>query len=372
LNSRKGQGVTPATFNRLNGRIKSLNKCTDAESYSAAFNCPLRAPGSSLLECVIMKIVAVVFALILSACGLAAQEVTVDISLESEGYLANEPLIVKVRINNQSGATLHLGDVPGWLSFAVVSTEGGYVAPLRSPELPKFDKPLDSSETAKLKVDLAPCFDLTRQGRYKVTATVKAPAFNTSFASNGKTFFISNGTKRWETKFGVPSTIAPLGADGRPELRKYSLIEANYASETRLYARVTDATDHNIRIVPIGALMSFSTVDQQTDKWMNLHILYQNGAKSFLYSVINPDGFMLARERHDFTDTRPTMYSNSEGRIGVRGGARRYTSHDIPPVNENLIGPADLAQQSNFDEFPVQPAKDSKKKPAPPENAKKK
>jgi len=319
-----------------------------------------------------MKILAVLFAIFASAIQISAQVVTVDISLESDGYLPNEPIVAKVRIANDSGGTLRLGGAPDWLNFAVAPTEGGYVNPLRLPDLPKDAFELESSKTATVKVDVSPCFDLTKANRYKLTATLKVPSMNASFASPGKNFFISNGTERWRTTFGVPTSIAPANADGQPEQRNYVLIEGNFGAQSRLYARVTDVQNHNLRMVPIGPLLSFSSVEHQTDKWMNLHILYQNGAKSFLYCMINPEGFMLARERHEFTDTKPAMRSNSEGRISVHGGLRRYTATDIPPVDEKLIGPPEQDLSSNYEELHLKQNKPGTKKPAPPENAKKK
>jgi hypothetical protein len=319
-----------------------------------------------------MKKFAVLIAFLIAAVQVSAQ-VTVEVLLDSEEYLPNEPLIARVRIDNASGSTLRFGDTPDWLSFVVETTEGPYVRPLRPPNVVGAFN-LESSSKATKSVDLSPCFDLTKAGRYKIVATVKVPAFNTSFASPGKVFYIGGGSKLWERTFGVPPTIVPAGPNGEPELRKYILVQANSASETRLYARVTDARDSNIRVVPIGPLLSFSRPEFQMDKWSNLHIFYQNGAKSFLYSMINPEGFMIARERHEYTDTRPALTVNSEGRISIRGGARRYTKSDIPPVDESLIAPPETqAASTPYEEVAVGKSKGkSGRKPAPPENAKEK
>jgi hypothetical protein len=60
--------------------------------------------------------------------------------------------------------------------------------------------------------------------------------------------------------------------------------------------------------------------------------------------MINPEGMVLAQETHEITDTRPTLVSNDEGRISVRGGGRRYTSHDIPPSDPVLAAASAQAQ----------------------------
>jgi hypothetical protein len=294
-------------------------------------NCPLRAEGSSL-ECVIMKNFAVSLVVLLLAVARVSAQVTVSVSFESEQFLANEPLIAKVRIVNDSGATLHLGEDTDWLNFAVETLEGPYVQSLNPPDVVgAFD--LESSHTATKRVDLAPCFNLTRPGKYKVVATVKVPAFNTKFASPGKAFYITTGTLLWQKEFGVPLSIAPREKDSLPETRKYIILQSNSGKESKLYVRVTDRLENNIRVIPIGTLISFSHPEPQLDKWSNLHLLYQTAGKTFSYSAINPEGQLMARETHEYSDTRPILSSTDEGRVVVRGGNRRLSIDDIPPFD---------------------------------------
>src|SRR4051812_12051961 len=115
-------------------------------------NCPLLAKGSSL-ECVIMKNFAVALIVWLLAMARVNAQVTVHVSFESEQFIANEQLVAKVRIVNDSGTTLHLGEEADWLNFAVETLEGPYVQSLRPPEIiGAFD--LESSHTATKRVDL--------------------------------------------------------------------------------------------------------------------------------------------------------------------------------------------------------------------------
>jgi hypothetical protein len=280
------------------------------------------------------KLVWVVLSL---AAVLAAQaQVRIEIRFDGEQYIANQPLIANVRIVNDSGVTLRLGDDPNWLAFTIETMEGPYASQLRLPDVVGAFE-LESSHTATKHVDLAPCFNLTRSGKYKVFATVKVPAFKTSFASPGKVFYIVSGSRMWEKQFGVPPNIAPPDSNGLPELRKYMLIQALSGKDTRFFVRVTDAQENNIRVIPIGTLISFSKPEPQIDKWSNLHVLYQIGARSFVYSVVNPDGQLLAREIHEITDTRPTMVETDEGRIIIKGGARRPSVDDVPPYDAALL-----------------------------------
>lgn len=296
------------------------------------------------LECVIMKNVAVLFALLLAVLPTAAQ-VSVEIVLDQEQYLTDEALIAHVKIRNDSGQTVRLGEQPDWLSFIIEPAEGPYVRPLKLPEVQGgFD--LQSSYTATKHVNLGPLFELNKTGRYKVTATVRVPIFQETYTSQKKPFLIGKGTPVLDPiKFGVPPSISPLGPDGKPEIRQYILVLTQSGPESKLFVRVTDPMDRNFKVVPIGPVVSFSKYEPQLDQWNNLHILYQIGAKAFLYTIINPEGMVLARERHDYIETRPTLFSNDEGRIGVRGGVRRYTTEDIPPADPAQV----LAAQSEPD-----------------------
>jgi hypothetical protein len=297
---------------------------------------PLIAARPSL-ECVTMKNVAVLFALLFAAARAHAQ-VRIEVQLDQEQYLPNEALVARVKIHNSSGQTLRLGEAANWLSFVIESTDGKeYVRPIKTPEL-QGAFPLESSSIATKKVDLSALFDLTRVGSYRVVATVNVPAFRENYASPSKQFIIGNGSRLGQDlTFGVPNSAGP---DGKPEVRKYRLIQTNPGSEARLFVRVMDMMDKNFKVVPIGGLVSFSRPEPQLDRWSNLHLLYQTGARSMLYTEINPEGMVLAKETHEITDTRPSLVANDEGRILVRGGTRRYTSNDIPPVDPVLASAA--------------------------------
>ena len=96
------------------------------------------------------------------------------------------------------------------------------------------------------------------------------------------------------------------------------------------------------------------------DRWSNLHILFQDGAHSFLYNVITPDGLLLSRQTWVIAnDSRPGMIVNSDGRIEVKGGVRKPSGSDLPPVellSEQSPAPAGLAEANK----PAQAEKVSK------------
>lgn len=258
-----------------------------------------------------------------SVSSLTAQ-VTVEVLFDQEQFLRDESLPAKVRITNRSGQTLHLGKQPDWLTFAVESRDGSIVSKLGEvPVQEEFS--LESSMVAVRRVDLMPHFDLSQPGRYRVTAIVKIKQWNEEVSSKPKPFEIVRGTKIWEQEFGVPASGEP------PEVRKYALQQANYLKRLLLYVRLTDETENRVfKVFPIGPLVSFSRPEVQLDKQSNLHLLFQTGARAFIYTVINPSGQILVRQTHDYARTRPVLKSQEDGQIFVSGGVRRITADDLP------------------------------------------
>ena len=260
-------------------------------------------------------------------------QVTVEVVLDQEQFLPGEALNVAIKISNRSGQKLNFGTDPDWLTFAVESRDGMVVPKLgEAPVAGAFD--LESAERGTKHVDIGPYFSMMQPGRYAVTATVRIKQWGQTVSSQPKNFNIMEGAKLWEQEFGVPNV--PGSTNPIPEVRKYILQQANYLKgKLRLYLRLTDATGtKTFRVVPVGLILSFSRPEPRIDKFSNLHLLYQNWAHSFSYTVFNPDGEILDRQTYDYTDTRPRLQTDDQGRIAVVGGVRRVTSNGSPITAE--------------------------------------
>jgi hypothetical protein len=258
-----------------------------------------------------------------------AQPVSVAIVFDEEHYLPHEPLVAKVRITNRSGRTVELGKTDDWLTFNIEGRNNFVVARQgRPPVAGEFS--LDSGTIGTKGVNLAPYFELARPGRFSLTATVRIPEWNVVVTSEPALFDIVTGSKLWEQEFGMPNPSAK--PDELPEMRRYALIQTIHTKHLKLYVRISDASEGTVyRIFQVGPMVSFSNPEPQLDRFNNLHILYQTGARSFNYSVVNPDGVLLSRETHDHSGTRPILRPTSEGRITVVGGKRRPAASDLPP-----------------------------------------
>jgi hypothetical protein len=257
-------------------------------------------------------------------------QVTVEITQDQGQFLPSEAMATAVRITNRSGRDVRLGQGEDWLTFSVQSHEESVVA--RNGQVPvEGEFTLESSKVVTKRVDLEPYFAINRTGRYSVTATVRIKDWNQEITSPPRNFDIIDGARLWEQDFGVPNADGPTNAT--PEVRKYILQQANYLkSRLRLYVRLTDASGaRTFRVFAVGPMVSFSHPEPQVDMFSNLHLLYQDGAHSFNYTVVNPDGEVIARRTYDFSESRPRLQPDQGGKVLVTGGVRRISPTDVPP-----------------------------------------
>ena len=290
-----------------------------------------------------MKKLFAAITLILATLPLAHAQVTAEIVMNQEYFLLGESLPVAVRIANQSGQKLTLGEDADWLSFSIERRGGTVVG--RIGEVPvQGEFSVESGQIATRRVDLNPYFAIDRNGHYQITASVKLKAWNTTITTKPKTFDIINGAKLWSQDFGMPvldgSTNLP------PEVRKYSLEQANYlGNKLKLYLRVTDAEGSRVfKALHIGPMVAISNPDHQIDRVSNLHILYQHGSRTYLYTVATPDGEIILRQTHEITESRPKLVSDENGKFRIVGGLRLPSNNDLPAPKP--IDQIDASQKS--------------------------
>ena len=241
-------------------------------------------------------------------------QVEVRLKLEQEAFLPGEALQTSIRISNFSGRKLTFGKEPQWIRFNVEAIEGSVVN--QTSEIADSGEfSLESSTRGTLRYDLQPIFDLSRPGRYRLTATVITPEHE-AVTSPPEVFEVIRGSRLWEQEVGVP------GTDGSVR-RKYLLQQANHLREVRLYVRITDDTESTtIKVIHIGRMVSFARPQPVIDRQARLHLLNQMTADGYVYLVIAPDGTVATRENYRMTEHRPQIRMNDAGVVTVIGGER--------------------------------------------------
>ncbi len=306
----------------------------------------------------LMKTFPLILALTVLTFFRASAQMTVQVVTDQNEFLPSEAVPVGVKITNLSGQPLHFGADEGWLTFIVDSAEGRNVRKISEvPVLGEFD--LESSQMGTKYVDLAPYFDMSQPGRYKITALVHMKDWKQTIGSAPKTIDVVTGVKFWSQDFGVPTT------NGAPEMRRFTLEEANNLHEQlRLYMQLSDAAELRVfKVRSLGPMVAFGFPEEQVDRTSHLHVLWQTGGLTFRYSVVAPDGTLMKRDAYDNYPTRPKLRVNADGDVEVVGGTLRATPAEIPvaaPVTgipTTSLAPTEIPAARTNSTPPAVPAK---------------
>ena len=225
------------------------------------------------------KLAAWIALLAVPLCAARAQ-VEVQVVMDQSEFLPSEAVPLAVKVVNHSGQTLHFGP-EDWISYSIEAQDGLIVVKSGDPPMGhNFD--LESSGVATQHADVEPYFTISRTGHYTVVATVKLKDWGAEVNSPPAGFDVIQGVKLWEEEFGVPQASPTNHAE--PEVRKYILQQATYLKHFRLYLRITDSDEtRTFRVRAIGPMTSFSQPLTQLDQQNNLHLLYEESARAYLY-----------------------------------------------------------------------------------------
>lgn len=191
------------------------------------------------------------------------------------------------------------------------------------------DFTLDTGKVATQRTDLAPFFNLARSGHYTVTATIDLADWGVEVSSAPVSFDVISGVKLWEQSFGVPPS-SPNSHEA-PEVRKYILLSASYVKQVKLYMRLTDESESTVmRVQPLGNITSFAELRTRLDGKNNLHLLYEESARTYGYRVITPDGDLITHQQFYYVAGPPHLRTDSDGEVFVADAERHVTAEDIP------------------------------------------
>ncbi len=268
------------------------------------------------------------FLALLSLCLIAGRlsaQLEIQVTLVQDQFIPGEAVEAAIRISNFTGRKIVLGNGQAWLRFDLDSSDGRVVTRLADvPETGEFT--LEPSTRGTLRFDIQPQFEISKPGRYRLTATVTTPDGD-EFTSRPTRLEVIRGTRLWERDF----SIANPATDQSDVRRKYILQQASHLRSLRLYLRVTDADEHEIlKVINLGSIVSFNRPECRVDRSSRLHILHQIDADTYRYHLVDTDGSLLLRRLHSIAARRPELRVNESGEVSVLGGERRRHSSDFP------------------------------------------
>jgi hypothetical protein len=234
--------------------------------------------------------------------GSGRAQLAVQLQIPGETFLLYEAVPVTVTIRNSSGRSILLEshEVPAagqMMGTDAVTVPGG--------------------SAVKRTVDLLPLYALRQRGSYRVQATVRGGG--TEVASGQVRFTILNGRELWSQVVGLPPE------EGKAEeYRTYSLVSRRVGREDLLYVLVRDEPHELVYgLIGVGTYLFTGDPTALVDKAGHLHVLFQNGPRSFGYVHIEPGAKILERMAYADFLSRPELIV-ADGEVRVRGGEQTY------------------------------------------------
>ncbi len=257
-------------------------------------------------------------------------QIQVRLNIPRRLYVAYEPIIATLQINNLTGREITLQDADGqnWLGFRIRTGDDRLVPP-RDLDYKVGPVSLSAGESLKRSVNLVSLYPVTDFAQYRVQAAIYFADLQQYFQSPAVTFEVSEGKLLWRQTVGVPE-----GESGASGYRTYSLLTFRQPKDNMLYVRTEDEKEGIVYSThPIARILTNDSPEYKLDAQNRLHILQLIGPRMFAYTCIGVNGQVLNQTYYNPTKTRPHLHQLANGGIAVSGGTKEI------PVAQAVGGP---------------------------------
>jgi hypothetical protein len=264
-----------------------------------------------------MKIVRslLLFCLVVAAAASASAQITVDLSIKRRLFIANEPLLVTVTVNNQTGRDITLADTPQmpWFSFQINGSNERIVGP-RNPNYGLDPLEIKAGGSMRRSVNLSELYQIADYGIYRIRANIYFAETKKFFSSKPTAIEITDGRLLWKRNVGSPSD------DG---VRTFSILAHQQGEYTAIYVRVEDREKGTVYCVhELGRMLEGQPPLMEFDLGNNLYILHLVGQRDYMLSKIGLNGEFLGQTRYSAPKTRMYLRRLDDGQLQVVGGRR--------------------------------------------------
>lgn len=274
-----------------------------------------------------LSILALLVALSRPAIG---AQVGIQVRCEKDTFLVYESIPVSLSIHNYSGRPLQLADNEGksWLGFMITDEGNSLVRAVAEPDT-KQPLLIEPGQSVTRTIDLLPLYELRARGSYRVQATVTVGG--TAAVSAPFHITVTNGREVWSQFIGLP-----VAEGAGEEYRTYSLLARRGEREDSLYIGVQNESQQIVySLVSLGGFLSTTKPQAFIDGEARLHVLFQNGPRSFGYACVDSSAKQMARAAYSDFQSSPTLLLDA-GKVEVRGGEQIY------PRPEHILANGDL------------------------------
>ena len=288
---------------------------------------------------------------VLGSAASSSAQVNATLEIDKSRLLPRQTFVARLKIVNFSGQTLVFGEDNNWLQFEIETETGEVVTPIAEPPKVEGRFTVESSIRATKRIDLAPYYALEKAGNYKLIAKVYVKQWKRSLPVKPVKFTVSNGSILWHRTFGLP--VKEGEPAGQPKQRRYVLQQAKNLRMMTLYARVDDGPGARVhRVFPVCPMVAFNDPTAQVDPTGNLHILCQSGARTYNYTVLDPDGKIRIRHHYQIVGSRPRL-NFKDGKIHVAGGLKLLRPDDIPTKKKDNDQPELILPKKATQPIPI-------------------
>ncbi len=244
----------------------------------------------------------------------ATAQFIVQIKPTKAQYVAHEDIEITLSITNRAGKQLTLTGkkFDNWLDINIYDQRRNLLPYKGTPPIFKAVR-LPAGQTVEKRINLSEFYDLTRYGRYSLTADVNLPG-NTEevMRSNTGVFTITNGRVLTTQKIGIPGTISARG---------YEVIRFNNDKRSHIYVKITnDFTKQVESCQALSQHVPFEDPQVALDRSNNLHLLYLITHSTYIHHVLNPQGQVIKRNYHrPGSYGKPRLESFAKGDVKVAG-----------------------------------------------------
>jgi hypothetical protein len=258
-------------------------------------------------------------------------QVSATLRFAQETYLAGEPVIATLTVNNQAGRDITLK--PGvteetWCLIQLNAMRGE--APTHrtnTPVVPPLFIPAGESVSRTIPVN--EFFELPGSGQYRAKVSISYGATRAQFVTPTAFFNVDPGHKIWSTSVGIPD-----GQQNEGKPRIFSVLSLQRREGMFLYAKLENPEDGSY-YPPyfLGRMLSAVAPQMQTDRENNLYVLHAASDDTYILSQIDVatgrSGQAVYRSKTPRAG-RPSLLRQPDGKLAIAGGVRMS--------NEELTG----------------------------------
>ena len=238
-------------------------------------------------------------------------QVELAVRLDSQRTILYEPVVVEVRLRNNSGRELVLGgaEATARLWLEVEQGPGRLLRPQDS-DLVQTPWVIPAGETGRRRFRVSRVYDMRALGPY--TMWVRLELAGRQFTSNRAFLDVVPGLELQRMVGGVaPETT---------EQRVYRLMTLNRDRGEQIFLRIDDE-DRNIcyAVIHLGRLVRVYQPQMRVDRRYRITVLHQAAPGRYFYQVFTPSGEEVTRRGYLSEKPGVQLVPTADGRYVVSG-----------------------------------------------------